>query len=101
MRPTPRQSQQRDVWDPVSFRYSAKTYLAKGSFLYQVQPVRGHRERCRAARSIAGHVDLLPVPGDGVKIHDWMRVEIEKRSRLVALKMVASDADAGGHQRGR
>src|SRR5580700_10775182 len=53
--------------------------LHKPSFLHPVQPVRGHRERCRAARSIASHVDFLPVPSDGVIVHDRMRVDIEKR----------------------
>ena len=72
-----------------------------GSFLYQVQPIYGHRERCRAAWSIAGHVNFLPVPSGGVIVHDWMRVDIEKRLGPVALKMVSGDTDAGRHQSGR
>jgi hypothetical protein len=81
--------------------FSTDVVPQAGSFLYQVQPIGGHRERCRAARSIAGHVNFLPVPSDGVIVHDGMRVDIEKRLGPVALKMVSGDTDAGRHQSGR
>src|SRR5215813_1472985 len=67
-------------------------------FLQKICPVRGHGNRCCAARPVCHHIEFLSVAGNCIEASCWMRVEVKQELRLFAPEVIGGKTNCRSHQ---